>query len=134
MKLNTAEVHETLKECLYTEEELKASSVMPPEGAVLVQGLTRNFGFEPTRVKERVEKVSEMLAELKDLDKGVSFLTLCYDKDDEMWGQHMDMEALVVLGIATGLLKYCLPKEMWSVLPGGMPYIILSSSTAAPEI
>lgn len=125
MKLDAAVVHETLKECLYTKEELEASKVLPPEGTVMVHGLVRTFGLHPERVKERVEKVREMLGELRYLKEGVSFLTLCYDKDERQWGEHMDMEALVVLGIATELLVYCLPKEQWHLLPGQMPYVML---------
>ncbi len=38
------------------------------------------------------------------------------------------MEALVVLGIASGFVKYPMPREMWSALPGGMPYIVIDLS------
>jgi len=30
------------------------------------------------------------------------------------------------LGIASGKLSYLMPREMWKVLPGGMPYLVVS--------
>jgi hypothetical protein len=33
------------------------------------------------------------------------------------------MEMLFCLGIGMGLAKWLLPKNMWSALPGGMPYV-----------
>lgn len=35
------------------------------------------------------------------------------------------MEQLVSLGIGIKKVKYCMPKEMWSILPGGMPYFMI---------
>jgi hypothetical protein len=37
------------------------------------------------------------------------------------------MEALFVLGIALNLAKYSAPREVWSSLPGRMPYITIDS-------
>lgn len=45
-------------------------------------------------------------------------------KEGNQWGEHLNMEQLVVLGVASGNLQYCLPKQMWSMLPGGMPLVI----------
>jgi hypothetical protein len=35
------------------------------------------------------------------------------------------MEQLFQLGIGLGLAKWQLPPEMWGVLPGGMPYVVI---------
>ena len=33
------------------------------------------------------------------------------------------MQELLLLGLAIEKIEYLLPREMWSILPGGMPYI-----------
>ena len=32
------------------------------------------------------------------------------------------MEQLLTLGIGLGYAKYLMPREMWKMFPGGMPY------------
>ena len=46
------------------------------------------------------------------------------------------MEQLFVLGMGLGLVKYGLPRSMWNVLPGGMPYISIDllSELSRPKI
>ena len=38
---------------------------------------------------------------------------------------HMTVESLLCLGIGLDLAEWCLPKEMWSLMPGGMPYVVV---------
>jgi hypothetical protein len=52
----------------------------------------------------------------------MSFLNACMTKDDNQWGEHQNMEQLLALGIAIGYARILLPRNMWSVLPGGVPY------------
>lgn len=55
---------------------------------------------------------------------GWAFQNLCYDKHGNQWGEHKNMEELMCLGLATGLVQFCLPREEWAVFPGGLPYIL----------
>lgn len=57
---------------------------------------------------------------------GWSFLNACVESNGTLWGQHADVEALMALGIATDLVKYNVPRELWSELPGGMPYFVFN--------
>lgn len=53
-----------------------------------------------------------------------SFLNLCTREDGTQWtGSHATMEQLVCLGVGAGKMKYLLPRSMWNILPGGMPYL-----------
>jgi hypothetical protein len=62
----------------------------------------------------------------KDSGGGYSFLEACNNKDGNQWtGLHLRMEQLFSLGIATEQVSYCLPRENWSILPGGMPYLVV---------
>ena len=38
------------------------------------------------------------------------------------------MEALITLGIAAGLVNFLLPREMWKMMPGGMPYLFVKDT------
>ena len=53
---------------------------------------------------------------------GWSFLNACMTEKNEHWGEHMDMQRLFLLGEALGYVRCPLPKQMWTALPGGMPY------------
>jgi hypothetical protein len=34
-----------------------------------------------------------------------------------------DVEKLVALGMASGLVSFCAPRDKWDRLPGGLPYV-----------
>ena len=79
---------------------------------------------------EQSDRIKGMLMQLDDKFRadggsGASFLEMCINKDGEQWGEHTDMEKLTMLGIAAGYAKFCFGRELWPILPGGMPYIVL---------
>lgn len=121
---DSARVTEILMDCLFREDE-------PMEPRVEAEGVINRFGFHPERLESHREEIGKMLAELpvdfqKNIGGGGSFLNACMDRNGEQWtGFHKVMDQLFVLGIATGQAKYVLPREMWSALPGGMPYIVV---------
>ena len=92
---------------------------------VKVEGLTSMFGLHPQRLEEKRELVTALLAELPaEFKEGWSFLNLCTTKDGEQWtGMHHVCEQLVVMAIGLGLMEYLIPREMWRILPGGVPYL-----------
>ena len=122
-RLTSEAVTALTKECLFKEDE-------PRDGAVEVAGVISKFSFCPERIAEKTAAITELLAELPDEFKqtgggGWSFLNACLDRDGKQWGEHRDMEALFCLGIAAGKAKWQLPRDMWDVLPGGMPYVVV---------
>ena len=123
--LTATKVNEVLYECFYKPEEIQDGK--KPEGCVMVKGIITNFGFHPKRLKEHEQQIAEMLEELPEIFKqGWSFLEMCYDKNGNQWtDMQRTMEALVALGIAIGKIEYLFPRELWSALPGGVPYIII---------
>lgn len=130
-------VEEAIKDCLFLEHEVAEPGV-PPEGAVLVEGITGKYGFHPERLEEKREQVQAWLDELPDAFKataggGWSFLNMCNTRNDEQWtGLHQRMEQLMCLAMGLGLMTYCLPREMWSALPGGMPYVMIIDPDKTP--
>ena len=105
-------------DCLFKEGEDTTNHVK-------VEGLTSMFGLHPQRLEEKRELVTALLAELPaEFKEGWSFLNLCTTKDGELWtGMHRVCEQLVVMAIGLGLMEYCMPRELWGILPGGVPYL-----------
>lgn len=128
--INAGRLHEIVVDSLFTDEEVNRSPIPgPPEDAVVVDGVMSMFGFHPERLESHRAEVREMLETLRDefwLSKGGgwSFLNLCEDRDGNLWGQHRDCEALCVLAIGLGLGSFPLPREIWPVLPGSVPYFV----------
>jgi len=126
--ISAQRVEEIVKDCLYISDEIiDGKPIVEP---IIGKGILRDFGFYPSRLESHREEVRVMLMELPDQFKksnggGWSFLNACMTKNDEQWGGHEDMERLFALGIGLGLVKFALPKDMWNVLPGGMPYITI---------
>lgn len=119
-------VENILKDCLYRDDEI--SDGKPPEDAVIAGGIIQSFAFHPTRIAAHKADIAALCNELPDTFQksgggGWSFLNLCHTKDGELWGEHRNCEQLVVLAIASGQGSYPLPREMWSALPGSVPYV-----------
>lgn len=107
---------------------------------VWVSGIVTEGAFHRQRIADAAGGIAALLAELPDEFRsdrggGWSFLQACQDRHGNQWtGLHMVMERLFLLGNAAGFVTELLPREMWSVLPGGVPYYaIMLPATRAPE-
>lgn len=120
MKLTAENVEEVGLECMSEEVTDKIT---------MGQGVIHKIGFLTEKLNTRKEDIKSMLSQLpkefmEDGGGGWSFLNMCNDKDGNQWtGLHKTMELLVALGNAIGCISFPMPKEMWSILPGGVPYI-----------
>lgn len=129
MHLTSEAVHDLVKDCLFKEGE-------PKDDPVIVEGITRTFGFHPDRIRRNAPAIAALLAELPSEFRmnsggGWSFLQACVDRHGNQWAEHPTMEELFVLGIASGQANWLLPRDMWSILPGGMPYVGISVADSA---
>jgi hypothetical protein len=61
---------------------------------------------------------------------GWSFLNACETATGEHWGEHPDIENLLALGLAIGSVTWSLPRDMWEILPGQMPYFQIEAPKA----
>lgn len=123
MRLNAAKVRDVFMYCLFTDGE-------NTDSALIVDGARGQIGFHPERLQERADTIAEWLQELPDdfhAEKGggLSFLNAALDKHGTHWGEHQSIDQLFTLGVGAGKAKYCLPREMWGALPGGMPYLVV---------
>lgn len=123
MELTSENVERVFRECLSNEKE--------GDNVRLVEAVHANVKMAMRRDKLKFyqEEIQGMLLQLprkfRETDSGGwSFLNLCTREDGTQWtGSHAAMEQLVCLGIGAGKMKYLLPKPMWNILPGGMPYL-----------
>lgn len=128
MKLDAIKVRKIFLDCLYSEDRIKSST---KEGlmkeAILVKGIVTNVGFDPKKIAIHKPEIIELLDELPnefkhEVSGGYSFLKACVDKNGNHWGEHRSMEQLFMLGMACKRVRCLFPRELWSMLPGGVPY------------
>ena len=135
--IDSARVHEILLDCLFKDEEvIDGKPVVDP---VPVMGIMTNLGFHPDRIKSHEDEISDMLDQLpasfhEQTGGGMSFLSMCETRDGEQWtGMHQSMEELMLLGMGTGRVEYCVKNKSrawWGMMPGGMPYIVIKAKAA----
>ena len=124
-------VNRLVSECLFAQEE-------PKHGAVIVEGITATYGFHPARLTAAACRIRALLDELPEefhagSGEGWTFLNACVDRRGRQWtGEHRAMEALFCLGIGTGAAKWLLPRDMWNVYPGGIPYVLVLAKEPPP--
>jgi hypothetical protein len=119
--LTADRVSEVFLDCLFQQGEDTTERVV-------AEGIVSTVGFHPRRLEGHRKDIEEMLAELPDSfmaskGAGASFLNACLDRNGRQWtGLHQTMEQLFQLGLAIGRVTACVSREMWHLLPGGMPY------------
>jgi hypothetical protein len=93
------EVEHLLMKCLFQDGEIVEGK--PPVDAILVEGIVQRFGFHQGRVAEIKPRLKEILADMQDpffkeKSGGWSFLNLPFDRHGQHWGEHRNVEQLVV--------------------------------------
>jgi len=125
MNLTAENVISIFENCLMTVDDENIFDI------VMGEGIMGNANFNPERLKGNEQFICDMLNDLPDSFKkdgggGMSFLNMCQDKNDRQWADlHQTMDMLVCLGNSIGKLSFLMPRDMWSMLPGGMPYIVV---------
>lgn len=131
MKLTCGNISDIIKHALpqsLTDEQKKIvldGGDLP--GFILGEGVRGRFLFVKNKLEEKRVDVIEMLKELpkqfrKSGGGGWSFLNACMTESGEHWGEHRNIDELICIGHALGLVEFQVPREMWAALPGGMPY------------
>jgi hypothetical protein len=123
--LDAERVTEIFIDCLFREDEAK-------DNPIVAEGIVGSVGFHPERLETHKDEIALLLAELPNEFQekgggGMSFLNACMDKNGYQWGEHIHMEQLFQLGIGIKAVKCLLPRAMWNVLPGGMPYYVVKN-------
>lgn len=122
--LTSKAVEDVFVKCLFTDGENVGNHIA-------VRGVVSNFGFCPERVEEQKETVRSLLSQLPPEFQasgggGYSFLNGCMRSDGEQWGEQRNVEQLFCIGMACGLVSELLPVALMPLLPGGVPYYVVS--------
>ena len=121
MELTSKNVELIFMDCLFQDGE-------DTTDPAIAEGITSKFGFHKGRLESYRDNISDMLSQLpkefqEDIGGGMTFLNACNNAKGEQWtGLHSVMEQLFSLGQACEKVKCLMPRDMWSALPGGMPY------------
>lgn len=126
--IDSSQVLTIFLDCMFKEEELVDGN--PVGDFVVGKGVMMDAGFNPVRLNQHKEEIIKILEELPDSFKksgggGMSFLNMCLDKEGKQWGEHRDCDHLIMLGNAIKKVDFPLPREMWSQLPGSVPYVTI---------
>lgn len=118
-------VRDLMKFCLFREGEVDAH-----DKAIIGDGIVRKFGFHPARLADSKEEIRQILREMDPTflasgGGGWTFLNMAFDKNGEHWAEQPTCADLCALGTAAGFITFPLPREMWSALPGGVPYLVI---------
>lgn len=121
MNLTAENVEKVFREC-FSENK---------ENIVKCDVVAHSFSFCKDKLQENKQNIVDMLSCLpkefmQNTGGGYSFLMACNDKDGHQWtGLHLTMEKLFALGIGIEKVKCLLPRELWQMMPGGMPYFMV---------
>lgn len=120
--LTSEKVHSIYRECLLNDDEVVDEE--PVVDFTVGEGVRHSGIFSSERLANRKKDIMTMIDELPDLEQGPSFMALCVDKHGRQWtGEHSTMDLLMQLGMATDLITYPLPREIWPVI-GGVPLVL----------
>jgi hypothetical protein len=120
------EIRDTLYACLERDDlDLAGARAIAPH-LHFGEGIqVRVMAFEIEKLEQHRTEVEAMLHELRPsfwTEDGDSFLNACVNKDGRHWGEHPNIEELMLLGTALGLVQCMAPRVLWFLLPGAMPY------------
>ena len=125
-RLTDQNVRRILAKCIQPVQTTQPA--LPSSAIIEVEGIYDNFTFCKEVLDSERQHIEDMLKSLpKGFKQGWSFGEMYHTKTGRQWTANIKtMEALMVLGVAIGKLKYPVPKSLWWSLPGGMPYVILN--------
>lgn len=120
MDLTAQNVQKILFDCFFKDGE-------STDVHIKAQGVRGPMGFHPERLESHRLDIEGLLKQLpiefmKSGGGGYTFLNGCLTSTGEQWGDQSNVDELLCLGIAIGKVSFSMPREMWNILPGGMPY------------
>lgn len=143
MELNWTNIDTIVKEVLlndteaaeWTEliklEDLDAMRAgLAERGVIVVESCMQMVACVKERLEARRADVESMLSQLEDSffetsGGGMSLMSMPFTKDGVQWGEQWQADLLYTLAAGLGLAWFTLPRDLWSRLPGGMPYITI---------
>lgn len=127
--INSEGINVLLNHCLVKDSDHIDGKRLLDEEVIIVKGIVNTFVFHKERLNSVKNEIITLVNNLPhEVNEGISFLNMCVDKNDNLWGQQPDCEKLLCLAIGVDVMAYLLPEEAWSFLPGGVPFIIAKNN------
>jgi len=120
-------VREIIIDVLFNQDEIVDGKI--PEDTAFADGIIAKAGFHRGRLESHKDEIKSILENLPiNFRKsnvggrdGDSIFRMCFDKNNDRWGTHANVEELCLLSIALDLGEFPIPRELWIMLPGGVP-------------
>lgn len=78
--------------------------------------------FSVDRLNDCREELDEYIGQLSDIDQAPSFSKLSFTRTGEKWAEDSGtVDMLVRMGMASSMLFFTFPKQLWPYLPEGIP-------------
>ena len=88
------------------------------------EGVQGKSVFSIPRLNEHRDELDMCISQLHDIDKAPSFNEFYYDEDGNKWTEEtLVVDMLVQMGMASSMLFYTFPDQLWPYLPDGKPFI-----------
>ena len=120
MELTASKVNDIFADCVFkTRPELGTKYIH-------VKGIVSEMGFVPKKINDYSLTIKMMLNELddnfkEDIGGGRPVTQMSVNRSNEKWADNQTMEQLLMLGLASGWLKFLFPKKLRNT--NGVPYV-----------
>lgn len=125
-KLTPERVNELFTTCLI-QHDISCGT----DDDLIVEGIKMKVAFSKKSLAILSDDIKVLISQLPEnafnisKGNGMPFILLCNNKDGELWtGVHRIIEELIMLAIGINCCKYLLPKKLWKLLPGRLPYVV----------
>ncbi len=109
-----------MKTCLMVDDDA-------PENIMYIEGITGKFSFSQERIQKRTKLIRGLVHELPGFfNESTSYHTMNNSKwagEDPWTNNTYHCEALLVLGLAAGHIKFSFDRELWHTLESEIPYV-----------
>ena len=121
-KLSAKKVTELFGDCVLKESDFDEDGLTCE--FLIGEGVTGKAIFSIPRLNEHRDELDKCISQLHDIDKAPSFNEFYYDEDGNKWTEEtLVVDMLVQMGMASSMLFYTFPDQLWPYLPDGKPFI-----------
>lgn len=95
-----------------------------------IECISGTYVFSLEALEEYKTDITDMTMQLPDefmqtKGGGASFLRACLNNNNEQWGEQIDAQTLIALGLAINKIKKLTPDCVTPMLPGRVPYYVI---------
>ena len=121
-KISADRVNQLFSECKLRESDFDEDGLTC--NFYIGEGVQGKSVFSIPRLNEHREELDQYISQVRGIDHAPSFKEFFYDVDGNKWTEEtVVVDMLVQLGMASNMLFFTMPKQLWPYLPEGIPFI-----------